>query len=180
MAYLSFTPGRNYRWRDLQWYAMNGFICLHDETDGEFKPLTCDEWAQRIASFREEFGKIKADDGRFGIDRRRELQTLLEHMLAAYTEAKAQGDHMDPVVSAWFRRHRPWARSKVSMSGCLDGSHGAPGGTPLGMSAAQAQRAIANRLRMARGRFARDLVRADKSIPARPTRPQLLLPGRVY
>lgn len=179
MAYLSFTPGRNYRWKDLQWYAMNGFICLHDEEDGEFKPLTCDEWAQRIASFRKEFASILSTDDAASRDRKQELQRLLEGMIAARIEAVNQGDHMDPVVSAWFQRHRPWARSRVSMSGALNGTHGSPGGAPLGMSVTQAQRAIAQRIRLARGRVTRDLVRPDRSIPARP-RPQLILPGRVY
>lgn len=172
-VYLSFTPGRSYRWKNLAFYAMNGVICLTDERDGSFQIKSLREWAHMVESHRVEREKCQSSENSAYVnDRRRELQEFLEKAIGCYHEAKDQGDHNDPVVSAWFRRHRPWAGNSVSMSGV---SVGLPAGVRAG-SIHDAVRALGNRAGLSRGRFnpGKESIRPDRSVAARPARRQRL------
>lgn len=113
-----FQQGKTYTFRDLKFYAMNGMICLHDEKDGDFRVLTCREWAYRTEAIGDEIKRLavmqaenpsKRDLG----EMRREYQQAVDDMILCYADAKTQGDHTDPEVEAWFRRHRPWARGRT-------------------------------------------------------------------
>lgn len=131
-AKLSFIAGKTFTYQDLKFYAMNGQICLHDEEDGDFRVLTCDEFKDRASALNEEARQLKSSAKRSDYERRMMLLRVVADMGECIAEAKHQGDHNDPIVSAWFRRHRPWARGRVSMSGALNFETRAPGPLPRG------------------------------------------------
>lgn len=135
-AKLAFVAGKTFTYQDLKFYAMNGQICLHDETDGDFRVLTCDEFTARAAALNEEARQLKSSSKRSDYERRLLLFRVTADMGECIAEAKHQGDHNDPIVSAWFRRHRPWARSSASMSGACNFSTALPGALPRGRRAA--------------------------------------------
>lgn len=131
------TTGKCYSWRDLKFYAKNGFVCLHDEEDGAFFVLTRKEFLQRAAALSEEAKRLRRqaveNPGKTWIlSDRLELQQAIENMVAVCREAKEQGDRNDPEVAAWFARHRPHARSRVSMASAANFNTAAPGALPLG------------------------------------------------
>ncbi len=135
-AKLAFIAGKTFTYQDLKFYAMNGQICLHDEEDGDFRVLTCAEFKARADALNEEARQLKSSSKRSDYERRLLLFRVVEAMGACIAEAKNQGDHDDPMVSAWFRRHRPWARGRVSMSGALNFETKRPGALPRGRRAA--------------------------------------------
>lgn len=119
MATLKNVEGTCYSYQDLKFYAMNGYICLHDEKDGDFRVLTCREWLLRGQAFVEEIKRLRiiaahnSDKRKVFYEDIQRLQTLVDNIIASTMEAKNQGDHDDPAVSAWFQRHRPWARGRT-------------------------------------------------------------------
>lgn len=131
-AKLAFIAGKTFTYQDLKFYAMNGQICLHDETDGDFRVLTCDEFKTRAAALNEEARQLKSSSKRSDYERRILLFRVTADMGECIEEAIHQGDHNDPLVSAWFRRHRPWARSSASMSGAANFATAMPGALPRG------------------------------------------------
>lgn len=135
-AKLAFIAGKTFTYQDLKFYAMNGQICLHDETDGDFRVLTCDEFKARAAAINEEARQLKSSSKRSDYERRLQLFRVTADMGECIEEAKHQGDHNDPIVSAWFRRHRPWTRSSASMTGAANFATAAPGPLPRGKRSA--------------------------------------------
>jgi hypothetical protein len=63
---------------------------------------------------------------------RMDLQQAIDNMLECTKEAKEQGDRNDPKVDAWFMRHRPGRKSKISMSNGANFKSDLPGALPLG------------------------------------------------
>jgi len=126
-AKLAFIAGKSFRFEELSFYAMNGAVCVVDERDGDFKVVTRREWLHRTKSIGEEAAALKSSPKRSDYERRATLLRVYDDMLAAANEARDQGDHDDPIVSAWFRRHRPWARSSARLGSHLNFSDGAPG-----------------------------------------------------
>ena len=131
------NTGKCYTFRDLKFYAKNGFVCLHDEEDGAFFVLTRKEFLLRAQALSDEAKRLRqqaADNpGRAWIVADRlELQQAIENMVACCREAKEQGDRNDPEVAAWFARHRPHARSRVSMASAANFKTATPGVLPLG------------------------------------------------
>jgi hypothetical protein len=173
-----FIAGKNYRWRDLQFYAMNGGVCMHDEETGEFFVKTRREVLQTARGFAAEIKANKAEHGVAESDRLRELGKLVRDMIACCDEAKEQGDHTDPMVEAWFARHKPWKRSHVSMSGSGDFTAGAPAGVMAG-TASSAMHQMSRGAGLPRGRINKDTIRPDRSVQMRAAAPKLVLP-RVY
>jgi hypothetical protein len=129
--------GKCYTYRGLKFYAQNGFVCLHDEETGEYFVLTRREFLERAAALSEEVKQLRVmmatnPSKKWLASDRADLQTGVEMMLAAAREAKEQGDRTDPEVDAWFLRHRPHRRSKVSLTGAANMTLNAPGPLPLG------------------------------------------------
>lgn len=175
---LAFVAGKNYRWKDLQFYAMNGGICVHDEVTGEFYVKTRRDLLAVYAALRAEVISNKAADGLSEGERIAEIKDYLHKLAACLEEAKQQGDQTDPVVAAWFARHMPWKRSTVSMSGPATVT-----GAPRGLMAGSVQAAMAQMTKGAglpRGRLNPDTVRPDRVINSRKARPKLVLPPAVY
>jgi hypothetical protein len=132
------STGKCYSYRGLKFYAKNGFICLHDESTGEFYVLTRREFLQRAQAISDEAKRLRtiaADNpGKaawLSADRA-ELQQAIDNMVAVTKEAKEQGDRDDPAVDAWFMRHRPGRKSKISMASGANFTSALPGALPLG------------------------------------------------
>jgi len=129
--------GKCYTYRDLKFYARNGFVCLHDEEDGAFFVLTRKEFLQRASALADEAKRLRQqateNPGKTWIVADRlELQQAIENMIACCVEAKEQGDRNDPEVAAWFARHRPHTRSRASMANVANFTTKTPGALPLG------------------------------------------------
>jgi hypothetical protein len=138
MSAASGSTGKCYSYRGLKFYAKNGFICLHDEATGEFFVLTRKEFLQRAQAISEEAGRLRhmaaenpSKAAWLSADRA-ELQQAIENMVAVTREAKDQGDREDPEVAAWFRRHRPGRKSKISLAGGANFASTLPGALPRG------------------------------------------------
>ncbi|NDD52736.1 hypothetical protein EBZ39_02450 [bacterium] len=132
------STGKCYSYRGLKFYAQNGFICLHDEQTGEFFVLTRKEFLQRAQAISDEAKRLRhiaaENPGKaawLSADRA-ELQQAIENMVAAAKEAKEQGDRDDPAVDAWFRRHRPGRKSKISLASGANFTSALPGALPVG------------------------------------------------
>jgi hypothetical protein len=119
MSKLAFISGKVFTYQDLKFYAMNGYVCMHDEVDGSFQVLSCDKILERVSAINEEARQLKSSSKASDGERRIQLFRVAADLGEALKEAKYQGDHNDPLVQAWAMRHRPWARSrsKASLSG---------------------------------------------------------------
>lgn len=131
------VTGKCYTYRDLKFYAKNGFVCLHDEQTGEFFVLTRKEFllrAQALSDEAKHMREMAAENPsmKWLSSERAELQQAVENMIACTYEAKEQGDRDDPKVDAWFRRHRPHKRSKISLASAADFSTALPGALQQG------------------------------------------------
>lgn len=132
------TTGKCYTFRGLKFYAKNGFICLHDEDTGEFYVLTRKEFLLRAQAIGDEAKRLRhiaaenPEKAAWLSADRSELQLAIENMIAATQEAKEQGDRNDPAVDAWFARHRPGRKSKISLASAANFRTAAPGPLPLG------------------------------------------------
>ena len=130
--------GKCYTYLGLKFYAQNGFVCLHDENSGEFFVLTRREFLERAKALSEEAKKLRAlsadnpAQAKWMSADRMELQDGVEMMAAAAAEAREQGDRTDPEVDAWFMRHRPNRKSKLSMVNSANFTSPTPGNLPRG------------------------------------------------
>lgn len=137
MADLKRVVGKCYTFRGLKFYAQNGFVCIHDEATGEFYVVTRREFLDRAQAIADEAKRLRRvaieNPGKqWIVADRLELQQGIENMLAATKEAKEQGDRNDPAVDAWFRRHRPGRKSKISLASAANFTTNLPGALPLG------------------------------------------------
>ena len=138
MSAIQDNSGKCYTYRGLKFYAKNGFICLHDEETGEFFVLTRKEFLFRAQALSDEAkhlrGMSAANPSKKWLAADRiELQQAIENMLACTNEAKEQGDRNDPAVDAWFMRHRPGRKSKISLASAANFTTAKPGALPLGV-----------------------------------------------
>lgn len=130
--------GKCYTYRGLKFYAQNGFVCLHDEDSGEFFVLTRREFLERAKALSEEAKKMRVmgatnpAQAKWISSDRMDLQDGVEMMVAAAAEAKEQGDRTDPEVDAWFARHRPNRKARLSLTGSANFSTPTPGALPAG------------------------------------------------
>ena len=178
-AKMAFIAGKNYRWRDLQFYAMNGAICVHDEETGEFYVKSRRDMFAVYMAFKAEVDAHRAEHGLAESERMADLRSYLQKLSACLQEAKDQGDFNDPTVCAWYSRHAPHKRSAISMAGTANFSAGSPEGVLAG-TAAGAMQAMAAGAGLPRGRFNPDTVRPDRVIRSRQARPKLVLPPALY
>jgi hypothetical protein len=137
MADLKRVVGKCYTFRGLKFYAQNGFVCIHDEATGEFYVVTRREFLDRAQAIADEAKRLRRvaienPDKKWVVADRLELQQGIETMIAATREAKEQGDRNDPAVDAWFRRHRPGRKSKISLASAANFTTNMPGALPLG------------------------------------------------
>lgn len=132
------ATGKCYTFRGLKFYAKNGFVCLHDEATGEFFVLTRKEFLQRAVALSDEAKRLRhmsaehPSKAAWLTADRMELQVAIDNMLECTKEAKEQGDRDDPAVDAWFTRHRPGRKSKISMSNSANFKSALPGALPRG------------------------------------------------
>lgn len=138
MPDLKKVTGKCYTFRGLKFYAENGFICLHDEDTGEFFVLTRKEFLLRAQALSEEAARLRhvaaanPDKAAWLSADRSDLIKAIEEMIAATNEAKEQGDRTDPEVDAWFAKHRPNRKSRISLVSAADFKTSLPGALPLG------------------------------------------------
>jgi hypothetical protein len=131
------TAGKCYTFRGLKFYAKNGCVCLHDEDDGSFFVLTVKEFLERAAALSDEAKRLRQlmaanPDRKWLVQDRLELQQAIDNMVECCKEAKNQGDRSDPAVAAWFAKHRPTRRSKISLASAANFKTTLPGPLPLG------------------------------------------------
>lgn len=134
---MSKVTGKCYTFRGLKFYAENGFVCLHDEGTGEFYVLTRKEFLQRAQALSDEAKRLRhvaaENPGKTWLSAdRSELIKAVEDMIACTYDAKEQGDRSDPVVDAWFMKHRPNRKSRISLASAADFKTVLPGSLPLG------------------------------------------------
>lgn len=140
MPDLKKISGKCYTYRGLKFYAQNGFVCLHDESTGEFFVLTRKEFLQRAQALSDEAARMRTLAAENPLQAawmsadRSELILAIENMVACTREAKEQGDRTDPQVDAWFRKHRPHKRSRIALPGNVNFSSAMPGALPLGQN----------------------------------------------
>ncbi|NDD52537.1 hypothetical protein EBZ39_01440 [bacterium] len=132
------VTGKCYTFRGLKFYAKNGFVCLHDESTGEFFVLTRKEFLQRAQALSDEVKRLRhiaavtpAKAAWLSADRM-DLQCAIDNMIECTKEAKEQGDRNDPAVDAWFMRHRPGRRSKISLTNNANFKSAPPAELPRG------------------------------------------------
>jgi hypothetical protein len=129
--------GKCYTYRGLKFYAQNGFVSLHDEETGEFFVLTRREFLERAAALSQEVTQLRQmmtvnPSKKWLASDRVDLQNGVDMMIAAAREAKEQGDRTDPEVDAWFMKHRPNRKSRVSLASAANFSGALPGSLPIG------------------------------------------------
>ena len=129
--------GKCYTYRGLKFYAQNGFVCLHDEETGEYFVLTRREFLERAAALSQEVKQLRDmmaanPSKKWLVHDRMDLQAGVDMMLAVAREAKEQGDRTDPEVDAWFLRHRPNRKSRVSLASGANFTLNTPGDVSLG------------------------------------------------
>ena len=56
---VSDVRGKCYTFRDLKFYARNGFVCIHDEEDGTFIVLTRREFLERAQALSDEAKRLR-------------------------------------------------------------------------------------------------------------------------
>jgi hypothetical protein len=177
----TFQEGTCYTYQDLKFYAMNGFVCLHDQEDGDFRVITRKEWLERADALSSEIKRLRkmatTSTSKAFYDDACRLQKFVEDMIACAMEAGHQGDHTDPKVSAWFQKHRPWARGRSK------GSHDPakfdskkPGALPVGNFTGRTTGAPD---RSQRPRGQRPLVTSTDAPPVNPRLRKLILPSDV-
>ena len=130
--------GKCYTFRGLKFYAENGFISLHDEETGEFYVLTRKEFLLRAQALSQEISRLREMAARYpdkapwlSADRA-DIQRAVENMIEATKDAREQGDRNEPEVDAWFRRHRPGRKSKISLASAANFVTPEPGRLPVG------------------------------------------------
>lgn len=161
---MTVTVGKCYTFRGLKFYAKNGCVCLHDEDDGSFFVLTVKEFLERAAALSDEAKRLRElmatnQDRKWMVQDRLELQQAIDNMVECCKEAKNQGDRSEPAVAAWFSRHRPTRRSKISLASAANFKTALPGPLPRGVDTGKH-------------------VRPDFSFPVAGTTPKkLILPG---
>lgn len=132
------TTGKCYSFRGLKFYAQNGFICLHDEETGEFYVLTRKEFLERAQALSEEAARLRQvaaeqpNNAAWLSADRADLIQAVENMVECTKDAKEQGDRTDPAVDAWFVKHRPNRKSRVSLNSGANFKTSLPGNLPLG------------------------------------------------
>ena len=147
MTKLAFISGKVFTYQDLNFYAMNGYVCMHDEVDGGFQVLSCDKILERVSALNEEARQLKSSAKPSDGERRTQLFRVVADLGECLKEAKHQGDHNDPMVQAWAMRHRPWTRSrrKASLSGSANFEVGHMRPMPTGRSGRPTIRPTHNR-----------------------------------
>lgn len=158
------TNGKCYTFKGLKFYAKNGCVCLHDEADGSFFVLTIREFLERARALSDECKRLRELSAanpaqKWHTADRFELQQAIDNMVECCKEARNQGDRFDPKVSAWFARHRPTSRSKISLANAANFTVSRPEPLP-------------------QGRDTGKHVSPDFTLPANGDRPKkLILPG---
>lgn len=131
------TSGKCHTFKGLKFYAKNGCVCLHDEADGSFFVLTVKEFLERARALSDEAKRLRElaalnPAQKWHAADRFELQQAIDNMVECCKEARNQGDRFDPKVAAWFTKHRPSRRSKISMASAANFSLALPGQLPRG------------------------------------------------
>lgn len=93
--------GKHYTFDDLEYWAEDGVICIVDTRDGEYKAVTCLDFAKRAEAINEEARRATLPSDRL------RLQNCVLDMHEAWKEAKSHGDPGDPeVVKQRIRERR--------------------------------------------------------------------------
>ena len=112
--------GRTYRHKDLEFYAMNGVICLHDNRDGSYTGLTRKEFLERAEFLNSEQPVMHGHRTAAQAEAHRLQRKVIDDMVECVKEAKIQGDPFDAAFIDWFRKHRPRGPvSQTSYQGAL-------------------------------------------------------------
>lgn len=187
----TFQEGPVRTYQDLKFYAMNGFVCLHDEKEGDFRVLTRKEWLDRADALSDEVKRLRqmatnttgaalGGSAKVFYEDACRLQKFVEDMIACAMEAGHQGDHTDPKVSAWFTKHRPWAGSRTRQSrdpNKFDSKK--PGPLPLGNYTGRTTGSGARLSEYRRDAGQQKLITSANAPPVNPRLRKLILPNDV-
>lgn len=103
--------GKHRTFKGLEFWAENGLIFIEDRIDGDFKVITCRDFALRARSINDECKR------EFYASDRKELQDCVLAMYECWKEAKNQGDPEDIEVARRKYRER---RKAVLITGMYD------------------------------------------------------------
>lgn len=121
--------GAIYKHKALRWYACEGLIALHDESDHleTFKVFTPGEFRERGVAL-EKFAKKMPRTGMTAWQRQesQEMIRAAADMDASAKEAEEMGDPSNPTVQAWWQRHRRSSTISMSKATQASWSVGAP------------------------------------------------------
>lgn len=86
---------------NLEFWAQDGLIALHDDGTGEFYVISCKDWLERAAALNMHNNREMYSDTRI------KIANVVDDMVKAAREAQRQGDPHDPKVMEWYNKHRP-------------------------------------------------------------------------
>jgi hypothetical protein len=111
------------RYMKLAFFACEGYVVLYDERHPEedYNVLTCEEASHHAEALRD-MGKdmVKAENKPSTRELGRQYLAGASDMYESVAEAKGMGDPTDPAVAAWWSRHRPGRKSRVSLHAGID------------------------------------------------------------
>lgn len=97
--------GKHHKFMDLEFWAEDGLIFIEDRRDGDFKVITCKEFAHRADAINEEAKReYYADD-------RHRLNDCVLAMHEVWKEAKTQGDVTDVKIA--MKKHKERRRATI-------------------------------------------------------------------
>lgn len=132
--------GPCHRYQNLVFWACEGLVVCQDERPGpngkgDYRVLLPTVLEERVKAMAHASARNR--DGYPGwqkIEHRKKLSDL-QGVFDCIKEARAMGDPSDPAVEAFWARHRPGAKSTVSMSGTYPELPPLPRGKPTGKTA---------------------------------------------
>ncbi len=105
-------PGKRCKFRDLEFWAENGFVRLEDQQTGDYFTITRDEAFARAKAIAEEINSIKWPNEQY------ETVTMVQEMCDVIKEAEEQGDPTDPAVMEYMGKEvKRSRRAKILLPG---------------------------------------------------------------
>lgn len=99
----AFKTGPIRKYGDLEFYAIDGLVALHDLADGFHTLMTPATFAERATAVKNMITANAANTSE--MDFNFKATKGVEAMEKCVLEAKAMGDPTDPRVIAWYRKH---------------------------------------------------------------------------
>lgn len=108
--------GKKRTYMDLEFYACNGFVRIHDRRDGGHRDMEPAKFLDRAVQLAKEIDRIHPDDPD-AYRTRVTLARLANDVEEVCNEAAAQGSDFDPKAVAYKVRHKTYRRPMVQVGG---------------------------------------------------------------